>query len=69
MMRTEKNFNLDIEEIEEILPLQKCPYEVRKCLEYIAMDFSENGLVWVLMKAYCLGVINGKREERICKRI
>jgi hypothetical protein len=51
-------------ELNKILDQQKYPAEAEEYLNMIAREFQEEGLKWVLLKAYCLGVINGKRKER-----
>ena len=51
-------------ELNKIIDQQKYPAEAEEYLNMIAGEFPEEGLKWVLLKAYCLGVMNGKRQER-----
>jgi len=67
-MRKAENFYRNIEEIEKILPLQKYPHEAIEYLKYIAGDVEENGIAWIFIRAYCLGIIQGKRIERLRRR-
>jgi hypothetical protein len=68
MRKAEKNHDQDLEKIEKVLAFQKCPYEMMEYLRELAEGVSEDGLALVIMKAYCLGYINGKRSERIRRR-
>jgi hypothetical protein len=56
--------NHEIEEIKKILPYQKYPLNVTQNIKFIADGLGENGMYGILIEAYCLGVIDGKREER-----
>ena len=53
-----------VSEVNQILDKQRYPKEAEESLSMIAEEFQEDGLKWVLLKAYCLGFINGKRKER-----
>ena len=55
---------IDLVEMEKILPHQKYPYGMSEQLERIADDLKKGGLMWTLIEAYCLGIIDGKRAER-----
>jgi hypothetical protein len=55
---------MKIEEMDRILSHQWYPLEASRRLKHIAENVSRDGLSFVLKKAYCLGVIDGKRTER-----
>lgn len=55
---------MKIEEMDRILSHQWYPLEASRRLKRIAENISSDGLSLVLKKAYCLGVIDGKRAER-----
>lgn len=59
-----KTLKYTANELNKILDQQKYPAEAEEYLKLVAREFQEEGLKWVLLKAYCLGVIIGKRKER-----
>jgi hypothetical protein len=54
----------ELENIIKILDMQKCPMRINHHLKCIAKEAGINGWQWVIVKAYCLGVIVGKQYER-----
>jgi hypothetical protein len=54
----------EMEAIEKILKKQRYPAEAENYLEMIEKGSVQYGWRWVAVKAFCLGVIYGKREER-----
>ncbi len=56
------------ESLVRILELQKYPLEANDELILIAQEFPQSGLFDVILKAFNLGVIFGKRLER-CKKL
>ena len=66
----EKNsliFETNKEALEKILNLQKYPLEANENLKLIAQDYPKIGLFEVILRAFHLGMIIGKRMER-CKK-
>ena len=52
----------------KMIGIQKYPEELEEYSEFINADVQEYGWQVAVMKAYCFGVINGKRCERMKKK-
>ncbi len=57
------------EALEKILNLQKYPLEANEDLMLIAQDYPEVGLFEIILKAFHLGMIIGKRMERSKRKV
>lgn len=59
---------MDYKELDRILSEQPVPFEAARRIKHIANALSKEGLYWVMVNAYSLGVIEGKRAERLRRR-
>ena len=57
------------EELEKILVQQKYPTEFNEDLYLIAKTYPEIGLFEIIIKAFSLGMIYGKRIERYKRKL
>ncbi len=55
-------------EVEKVLLMQKYPRGRVTALRHIGEGLEKNGLTLTLWSAYALGVMDGKREERLRKQ-
>ena len=65
----DKDFNADKDELEKILILQRYPVELNDDLCSIAKAYPKIGLFEVIIRAFSLGMIYGKRMERNKKKL
>lgn len=54
----------EFKKINNVLEMQKIPDNIKYSLKRISEESETNGWQWVVLKAYFLGVIIGKRNER-----
>jgi hypothetical protein len=59
---------MKIEDLDVILEHQLFPLEAHRYLKHIASKIAISGISLALKEAYCLGIIDGKRLERMKRK-